>query len=58
MERFSLGPDDTAYKGGIFNFKIIFPNNFPKVKPQIIFLNPIYHLNVDHRRSMFRQCLC
>ena len=28
-----LGPDDTPYKNGIFNFKIIFPHNFPKKCP-------------------------
>ena len=42
-----IGPDDTPYKGGIFNFKIIFPYNFPEKSPEIIFLNPIYHLNVN-----------
>ena len=46
-----IGPEDTPYKGGIFNFKILFPDNFPKNSPQVIFLNPIYHLNVNHKKQ-------
>lgn len=45
---FLIGPDDTSYKGGIFYFKIIFPYNYPKHGPEIIFLTPIYHANVNH----------
>ncbi len=48
---FLIGPDDTPYKGGIFNFKILFPRDFPIGGPEIIFLNPIYHLNVNHRKD-------
>ena len=44
---FLIGPDDTSYKGGIFYFKILFPQNYPKKAPKIIFLTPIYHLNVN-----------
>ena len=42
-----IGPDDTNYKDGIFYFEIKFPQNFPKEGPEIIFLTPIYHLNVN-----------
>ena len=45
---FLIGPDDTSYKGGIFYFKIKFPQNFPKGRPEIIFLTPIYHVNINH----------
>ena len=48
---FFIGPDDTPYKGGIFNFKIIFPDNFPEYRPHLIFLNPIYHINVRYYDS-------
>lgn len=48
-----IGPDDTPYKGGIFNFKISFPNNFPKKAPMIYFLNPIYHVNVKYIKGKF-----
>ena len=41
-----LGPKDTFYKGGLFYLKIIFPDTYPQTKPEIIFLTPIYHLNV------------
>ena len=41
-----LGPNDTCYKGGLFHLKIIFPDNYPNDKPEIVFLTPIYHLNV------------
>ena len=41
-----IGPEDTSYKGGLFYFKIIFPDNYPNSRPEIDFLTPIYHLNV------------
>ena len=42
-----IGTDDTPYRGGIFHFKILFPNDFPKKAPEVIFLTPIYHLNIN-----------
>ena len=48
---FLIGPDDTSYKGGIFYFKIKFSQNYPKSAPEIIFLTPIYHVNVNHINS-------
>ena len=41
-----LGPKDTCYKGGLFFLKINFPFDYPNSKPEIVFLTPIYHLNV------------
>ena len=41
-----LGPKDTCYKGGLFFLKITFPFDYPNSKPEIVFLTPIYHLNV------------
>ena len=46
-----LGPKDTFYKGGLFYLKIIFPDNYPNAKPEMIFLTPIYHLNVKYFAS-------
>ena len=43
-----LGPKDTIYKGGLFYIKIIFPNDYPNSKPEMLFLTPIYHLNVKY----------
>ena len=42
-----LGPKDSSYKGGLFYIEIIFPEEFPNKSPKIIFLTPIYHLNVN-----------
>ena len=49
---YQIGTDDTSYKGGIFHFKLLFHNNFPKYGPQVIFLTPIYHLNINHKEMM------
>ena len=43
-----LGPKDTCYKGGLFHLRIKFPDDYPNKKPEIVFENPIYHLNVKY----------
>ena len=43
-----LGPKDTCYQNGLFHLKIDFPDDYPNSKPEIIFLTPIYHLNVKY----------
>ena len=43
-----IGPRDSIYQGGVFYFKIIFPKNYPNEKPEILFLTPIYHLNIKY----------
>ena len=43
-----LGPKDSFYNRGLFYLKIIFPDNYPNSKPEMIFLTPIYHLNVKY----------
>ena len=42
------GPKDTAYERGYFYLKIIFPDNYPIGRPEVMFLTPIYHLNVKY----------
>ena len=42
-----LGPQDTPYAGGLFFLTADFPNNYPKIGPEIRFKNKIYHLNVN-----------
>ena len=42
-----LGAKDSYYAGGLFNLKILFPNEYPMRGPEICFLTPIYHLNVN-----------
>ena len=42
-----LGPKDSSYKGGLFYLSINFPNNYPQKQPEVCFLTPIYHVNVN-----------
>ena len=42
-----LGPKDSSYKGGLFILSINFPNNYPDKAPEVCFLTPIYHVNVN-----------
>ena len=44
-----LGAPDSLYNGGIFHIKLSFPKDYPNSKPEVIFLTPIYHLNVNPR---------
>ena len=46
-----LGPKDSSYKGGLFYIEIIFSEEFPNKSPKIIFLTPIYHLNVNPNKN-------
>ena len=41
------GPKDTVYKGGIFLLDIKFPEDYPESPPEILFVTPIYHLNIN-----------
>ena len=43
-----FGPKDTPYRGGLFYLKAIFPQDYPIGKPEILFITPIYHLNVKY----------
>ena len=42
-----LGPKDSSYKGGIFDLRVEFPDNYPESAPEIYFMTPIFHLNVN-----------
>ena len=48
-----LGPSDTSYKKGLFNLSIFFPNGYPNVAPEVCFITPIYHLNVNDKSPSF-----
>ena len=41
------GPSDTSYKGGLFFLRIHFPPVYPNKAPEIYFITPIYHLNIN-----------
>ena len=43
-----LGPTDTSFAGGLFYLKIIFPIDYPTKAPEVLFVTPIYHVNVNH----------
>ena len=43
-----LGPLDTSFAGGLFYLKIIFPIDYPQKAPEVLFVTPIYHVNVNH----------
>ena len=45
------GPKDSPYREGIFMIKVIFPENYPNSAPDIIFLTPIYHPNVNPNKT-------
>lgn len=50
--RFTLnGPSDSPYANGLFYLKVTFPKDYPKKKPEVQFLTPIYHINVKHLPS-------
>ena len=40
-------PKDTSYKGGLFILNIHFPEDYPKTAPEVYFITPIYHVNVN-----------
>ena len=42
-----VGPRDSSYKGGIFDLRVEFPDNYPESAPEIYFITPIFHLNVN-----------
>ena len=47
------GPKDTSYKGGIFFLSISFPPEYPQKAPEICFITPIYHVNVNSKAPVF-----
>jgi len=47
-----LGPKDTSYKGGVFLLKAIFPKNYPEKAPEMYFITPFYHVNVNPKFSL------
>ena len=42
-----IGPKDTPYKDGLFYLNVHFPDNYPNEPPEVCFITPIYHLNVN-----------
>ena len=46
-----MGPKDTSYANGLFYLKIKFPINYPNSAPEVCFKTPIYHVNINPRKS-------
>ena len=44
-----IGPKDTSYVGGLFKLNINFPSDYPNKAPEVCFITPIYHMNVNPR---------
>ena len=42
-----MGPSDTPYAGSLFYVKVLFPDNYPQGRPEVRFITPIYHVNVN-----------
>ena len=42
-----VGPSSTPYEGGVFLLYAKFPTGYPQVAPEIRFVTPIYHCNVN-----------
>lgn len=43
-----VGVSETPYEGGIFSLEIKIPDRYPFEPPNIRFLTPIYHPNIDN----------
>jgi ubiquitin-protein ligase len=48
------GPEDTPYENGVFYLDVGIPERYPLDPPQVRFVTPVYHPNID---SAGRICL-
>ena len=44
-----IDPKESSYKDGIFNILVDFPPEYPQKPPEVCFLTPIYHLDINSR---------
>ncbi len=46
-----MGPSDTSYKNGLFYLRVLLPDDYPNIKPEVRFITPIYHVNVNNQQN-------
>jgi ubiquitin-protein ligase len=44
-----IGPLDSPYTGGEFEFRIFLPETYPHIGPRMTFITPIFHPNISSR---------
>ena len=44
-----FGPKDTSYSKGLFFMNVKFPDEYPIKPPEVCFLTPVYHLNINDK---------
>eukprot|EP01084_Bolivina_argentea_P108732 194339_1 len=52
MKGFVIGPNNTAYEGGIYELQIHLPRDYPFKPPNCKFITKIYHPNINTNGSM------
>ena len=52
-----FGPKDTSYEDGIFHLFIEFTDKYPSKPPNIRFITPIYHCNINQAGKVYHSIL-
>jgi ubiquitin-protein ligase len=54
---FMTGPETTPYEGGCFHLYLTIPSDYPFKPPNVKFLTPIYHCNINSSGSICHSVL-